>query len=421
MKNPALPPSSTHLGSNLLGLAFGLLALWLLGDSGLKRLDGLIAVLAATALPILLLDLLIFKRHHEVSAGLGAMRPADFKRIALKFLGLLGLFALTFFSYVIFPVYNDPFYDGFWPFFTLITLTSLVLSPLYLYWCDRHQDQPEDAYYHFGRLIIGRWRGTDSREVRRLLRNWLVKAFFLPIMIVYTIDAMQTLYQLPIGRDLSFGMMFAFALQIILLGDLIFSAIGYVLTLRIFNAHIRSSEPTFFGWVVAVACYPPFWTLLFFSHYFAYEDGLEWQRIIPVGWAQWVWGSMILMLLGVYSLATVCLGVRFSNLTYRGLITSGPYRFSKHPAYVAKNLSWWLISMPFITQAGAWEAFTHSLMLLGVNAIYYYRARTEENHLSNYPEYVAYAKAMNKRSIFAPLAKILPFLQYREPENPPQI
>jgi protein-S-isoprenylcysteine O-methyltransferase Ste14 len=421
MKKPALPPSSTHLGTNLLGLTCGLLALWLLNDSGFKRLDGLLIVLAAAALPILLLDLFVFKRQREASAGLGALRTADARRIALKFLGLLSLFALTFFGYVIFPEYNDPFYDGFWPFFTMMALASLALSPLYLYWCDRHQDQPKDGYYHLGRLLIGRWRGTDRSEIRRLLRNWLVKAFFLPIMIAYTLDAMQTLYQLPIGRDVTFAVMFAFALQIILFGDLIFSAIGYVLTLRIFNSHIRSSEPTFFGWVVAVVCYPPFWTLLFFSHYFAYEDGLEWQKIIPLGWAQWVWGSTILLLLGIYSLATICLGVRFSNLTYRGLITSGPYRFSKHPAYVAKNLSWWLVSMPFITDAGAWAAFTHSLMLLGVNAIYYFRARTEENHLSNYPEYVAYAEAMNGRSIFVPLTRILPFLKYQKPENPPAI
>ena len=39
---------------------------------------------------------------------------------------------------------------------------------------------------------------------------------------------------------------------------------------------------------------------------------------------------------------------RFSNLTHRGIITNGPYRYSKHPAYLAKNLSWWLVSMPFM-------------------------------------------------------------------------
>lgn len=46
--------------------------------------------------------------------------------------------------------------------------------------------------------------------------------------------------------------------------------------------------------------------------------------------------------------------------------------------------------------------------------IYYLRARTEENHLSIYPEYVQYAQAMNNRSLFHGVGKYLPFLVYSE-------
>ena len=35
---------------------------------------------------------------------------------------------------------------------------------------------------------------------------------------------------------------------------------------------------------------------------------------------------------------------RFSNLTHRGIITSGPYRFTKHPSYVSKNIAWSFVS-----------------------------------------------------------------------------
>ena len=38
--------------------------------------------------------------------------------------------------------------------------------------------------------------------------------------------------------------------------------------------------------------------------------------------------------------------VRFSNLTYRGVLTNGPYAFTRHPAYLSKNLFWWCASMP---------------------------------------------------------------------------
>ena len=210
--------------------------------------------------------------------------------------------------------------------------------------------------------------------------------------------------------------------SVIMFTDLLYAAIGYVLTLRILNSHIRSSEPTFRGWVVAVACYAPFWEVLLYARFFNYSNTLNWSEwLLDMPIVQAVWGCSILALLCVYSLATVCLGIRFSNLTYRGLITSGPYRFTKHPAYVCKNLSWWLVSVPFITSDPWHVAVSHCLLLAFVNFIYYQRAVTEENHLSNYPEYREYALAMNQRSIFRPLVKYLPFLEYKVPERLPRI
>lgn len=99
----------------------------------------------------------------------------------------------------------------------------------------------------------------------------------------------------------------------------------------------------------------------------------------------------ILALTGVYTWATVVFGPRFSNLTNRGIITSGPFRWTKHPAYISKNLSWWLIAVPFVSQQGAGAAALNCLALLGVNAIYWIRAKTEERHLMQDPVYQEYA------------------------------
>jgi steroid 5-alpha reductase family enzyme len=119
----------------------------------------------------------------------------------------------------------------------------------------------------------------------------------------------------------------------------------------------------------------------------------------------------------VYFLGTVALGIRFSNLTYRGTVTNGPYRFTKHPAYVFKCLGWWLMYMPplyFLSPRGNFAAaINSSLLLAGVCGIYFLRARTEERHLSHYPEYVEYALAMNERSVFRCLTKVFPFLKYK--------
>ena len=89
------------------------------------------------------------------------------------------------------------------------------------------------------------------------------------------------------------------------------------------------------------------------------------------------------MLTGVYAWATVAFGLRFSNLTYRGVITHGPYRFTRHPAYLSKNLFWWSASLPFlVTDGGPVEAIRNVVGLSLVSAIYYWRARTEEPRIS---------------------------------------
>ena len=53
-------------------------------------------------------------------------------------------------------------------------------------------------------------------------------------------------------------------------------------------------------------------------------------------------------------------------------------------------------------------------MFIGICFLYYLRARTEENHLSKYPEYVEYANWMNEHGIFRKVAKFLPFLIFSE-------
>jgi hypothetical protein len=54
----------------------------------------------------------------------------------------------------------------------------------------------------------------------------------------------------------------------------------------------------------------------------------------------------------IYVWSTAVFGLRFSDLTHRGIITNGPYRWVKRPAFLTKNLSWWMISVPFIAGAG---------------------------------------------------------------------
>src|SRR3546814_13867116 len=75
-------------------------------------------------------------------------------------------------------------------------------------------------------------------------------------------------------------------------------------------------------------------------------------------------------------------GIRFSNLTHRGIITHGPYKYTRHPAYISKNMTWWIGSFPFLVTAGGWIAGARNVALPGlVSGISYWRAKTEEKYL----------------------------------------
>ena len=120
-------------------------------------------------------------------------------------------------------------------------------------------------------------------------------------------------------------------------------------------------------------------------------------------------GAWLVFLTAIYAWATVVFGIRFSNLTYRGVLTHGPYRFTRHPAYLAKNLFWWASVLPFLVTSGTpADAVRNSFFLAVVNAIYYWRARTEEAHLLAEDEkYREYHVWMEQHGLItAPLARL---------------
>jgi hypothetical protein len=159
-----------------------------------------------------------------------------------------------------------------------------------------------------------------------------------------------------------------------------FALVGYACESRWLGNKTRSVEPTAFGWLVALACYPPYNNVL--GTYLPLENGV--QRITGED-TLLLLRLLTVILFAIYASATVAFGFKFSNLTNRGIVARGPYRFLRHPAYACKCTAWWLEHLPTITIT---KAFFLSL-LCGVYAL---RAWTEERHLSRDPEYRAYKK-----------------------------
>lgn len=413
-----LPKSCTNLSVNFIGLASLFSAVLLIKKIPMSQLHASLFALAALALPIILLECFFLKTYRRPSAGLdfSLKRQWNRRRIAVKLLGFYVILALIAFAYWALPEYDQELYSYYWEMLRLLLPWLLVGAIPYVAWVDRFMTEPEDGYWHMGMAVLGRWARVDRKYFSQHILGWLVKAFFLPLMFTYFVRNIEHLQNAqPAYVFSSFKPFFEFCWEALFMIDLAFVSMGYLLTLRIFDSHIRSTEPTLLGWSVAILCYQPFFSF-FYSTYLTYESGFSWDVWLsshPLLYA--CWGSAILFFLGIYVFATVPFGLRFSNLTHRGILTNGPYRFTKHPAYVSKNIVWWLVAIPFIPAHGVTEAVRYCTLLLCLNGIYVLRARTEERHLSRDPVYVAYALAMNERSVFRGLGGMLPFLQYREP------
>lgn len=437
---PNLPPSDVSAGVGLAGLA-GLFvwialcrsypdiadALGLQGSVAGARgvLSGPYAALAAivfTALPMVAWSVLVDKVHRRASTGIDwdQARPlAEILPISVvKLCGLWATWALLAAFYGLARWYWNGSYLFAMEVLTFAVLPLVMLSIPYVIWLDRYLVNPRDGTWHFGVFLLGggvigrdAW---DGAQIVKHWRAWAIKGFFGAFMISILPPGFAQVVEANAAQVIDNPVQFAMALVTLLFViDVQIGTVGYLLTLRPLDVHIRSGNPLLAGWLAALICYPPFvWGII------GPDNQVLSYETATAGWAHWfagsevllwAWGGLLIVLTGAYAWATVAFGIRFSNLTYRGVLTNGPYRFTRHPAYLAKNLFWWASVLPFLVTTGSVaDAVRNSFFLLIVNAIYYWRAQTEEAHLlAEDPKYVEYHAWMAQHGLItAPLVRI---------------
>ena len=395
------PASATSTLTTLSGLSAFLFALaalkiWQPFD---QVVFAMLVLMASTAVGVFVPDIWINRIHRLALSSVAV--SYSWSRGATKLVGLCSVITLIGVAYALFPEYHGSFYEPFWQLLVLLSVPWLLLAGPYVFWLDARLAEPEDGLWHLGRICLGQWQGADHGQARIVLMGWIVKGFFLPLMFIYACNDLQHFLTVDLRAIDSFKLLFDFMFFFMFFVDVGTVSMGYVCTLRLLDTHIRSVEPTMLGWLVALICYQPFWSLLG-RQYLAYDTGYPWGVWLQDSPLLYVlWGSSILCLVFVYVWATVSFGARFSNLTHRGIITHGPYRWGKHPAYLTKNISWWLIAVPFLPQGSGWHALSCCLLLLILNGIYWLRARTEEAHLMQDPQYREYAAWIAQHGLFA--------------------
>lgn len=437
---PAPPASDVSTGVGLAGLV-GLFA-WiafcrsypdiaemiglggvLSGERGV--LSGPYAALAAmifTALPMAAWSVLVDKVHLRPSTGIDWRLKRALSEVlpvaVIKLIGLWATWALLAAFYVLARWYWSGNYLFAMEVLSIAVFPLVTLSVPYVIWLDRYLVEPRDGCFHFGAFVLGggvigreQWEGA---AIAKHWRAWAIKGFFGAFMIsILPPGFAQIVESNPaqlLANPVEFIMLLVTLLFVI---DVQIGTVGYLLTLRPLDSHIRSGNPFLAGWLAALMCYPPFvWGII------GSENQILSYELATPGWAHWfagstallwAWGTVLVFLTGVYAWATVVFGIRFSNLTYRGVLTHGPYRLTRHPAYLSKNLFWWASVLPFMVSSGSpLEGVRNCVFLLIVNAIYYWRARTEEAHLiAEDPKYAEYHAWMEQHGfVTAPLTRL---------------
>ena len=304
----------------------------------------------------------------------------------------------------------------------LIALYALVLIPFYAAYPWLHSK----AFVFLQGLwfVVLRVRRPESRAhaARRARQPWqlplrmalspaarqaslalLLKFFFAPLMINWCLNHVADMAGAVIqfidgaqggqaGRALFDASLFWALFQCILFVDTLLFTLGYIVEVPALRNRIRSVDPTFFGWFVCLACYPPFND---FTGRF-----LQWQSsdfpYFENNYVHVAANVTVLAAMAIYSWASIALGFKASNLTNRGIVSRGPYSVVRHPAYAAKNFAWWIGCMPAFMVWFASDDLRAALYsvfaMCGWTTIYVLRAITEERHLlmadNGYAEYM---------------------------------
>lgn len=329
----------------------------------------------------------------------------DRERFVTSILLEWGLIALGVGFYYLFPFVSFYFKDfshfGFLDntadrffYLSIFAVCYALLVPIVFYFKIR-QGQQSKTYLLLSKLKKGK---ID----RQIVLSYFLKLLFIPMMYFGSIEYTKLFWEtfnyliqsgipddysaLKVFNQLIFPMFLNLTLAIVVTIYLF----GYCVESEKLGSKIKSIDGTWLGWIVTLICYMPFFAVVFYiipkgDQDLAFFKNEQLTAVV----------RSFLMLVILFKTWTIfTLGTKSSNLTNRGIVSKGPYKWIRHPHYLAKLIVWWICLIP--------SALEHPWLTGGMifwTTIYVLRALTEELHLQKDPDYKEYMKEVKWRFI----------------------
>jgi len=205
----APPCSASSFGVSVLALIAGLALLAVLQEwQPQYSIGNVLGSCALIAGIIACHDLMRRRIDRAPSAGRADFSAARVSpaRIGFKLLGLTGTLGAVAAAYLLFPEYHGSFYTPFWLVLRDVGPWLLLAALPYFWWMDGAQTEPRDGYWHLGRVLLGR-ESPDWSRLAQHGRGWVVKGFFLPLMVVFATlqvnDATRAFHSMVAGGGLA--------------------------------------------------------------------------------------------------------------------------------------------------------------------------------------------------------------------------
>lgn len=318
----------------------------------------------------------------------------SFDLIIERLVWLCSVFDLTSLSEDFFSIrntINTKFYEGNYKYYLEYVIDPL-LAIFILYFTHQVIINPRlNTWPKYGLLIRelsdGRLRslGVQSKVAGRA---FILKLIFIPFLATWVVQNIKHIHYLYLNfQEVDLWVINKFALGTIFLVDSFIFLQGYCIESTRLKNNIISVDPTKLGWFVCLICYPPLnyysFTLVdFHQTSFSINVNSQIEAVLTL---------VITFLWLIFVIASFNLGFKASNLTNRGVVDKGLYKYCRHPAYSSKMMIWFIQALFFGTY--------YLSLFLAFCIVYVLRAYTEERHLAMGKEYRDYMKKVRYRFI----------------------